>query len=424
MSKSLVIKISVIGVTFFLVSLLWPIYQFYAYKGKVAFPPFYQFTDIPTTSPTNQVINDQRFIEAGNQALALLTEHKGLINSPAISAAVAFDGELIWAGASGWSDIENKKAVNTRTQFRIGSTSKALTGTALARIVDANMIDLDRPIVSYMPDLPNRQWSAITARQLASHTAGMPHYKENTDSLGMYQTLALSTRFEKVKSALNVFDDSQLLFEPGSAFSYSSLGTVLLSAVMEQAAAMDYLDLMQQQVFSPLKMDSTMAEFEIKDREKLAVFYWNNKGLSKQVRPWRDVDLSHRLAGGGFVSTSSDLVKMGSAFLNDDFISEETRKIFWTPQVLPDGSETPNGYALGWRVITRDLAGNIGKVTIVNHGGVSRGAQSWLMVIPEYQLSIAVNINANTKVFWDFGKVSMKLAKLFIKAKQGEINEH
>ena len=164
-------------------------------------------------------------------------------------------------------------------------------------------------------------------------------------------------------------------------------------------------------------MNATMAEFQGEDSVNLAKFYWNNNGRSNQVRQWRDVDLSHRLAGGGFISTSSDLAKMGNAFLNDDFISAKTRNIFWTPQMLPDGSETPNGYALGWRVLTREIDDEIGEITFANHGGVSRGAQSWLMVLPKHNISVAVNINSNTKVFWDFGKVSMEILKPFLMAK-------
>lgn len=160
-----------------------------------------------------------------------------------------------------------------------------------------------------------------------------------------------------------------------------------------------------------------MAEFQGENSKNLATFYWNDKGRSSQVRKWRNVDLSHRLAGGGFISTSSDLVNMGSAFLDDNFISTKTRTTFWPPQVLPDGSETPMGYALGWRFFKMKLNDELGEISFANHGGVSRGAQSWLMVIPEHNMSIAVNINANTENFWHFGKVSLALAKIFILAK-------
>jgi len=406
--------------------LSWPVYQFFAYKGKAPLPPFYQFVGIPDTTPTSQKLHDEDYKKAGSIALELLTAHQKKINAPAISAAVAIDNKLIWAGASGWADIDSKTPVTTESQFRIGSTSKALTGTALARMVDQQLIDIDQPISHYMNNLLNKEWGTMTARQLVSHMSGLPHYKENTDRLGLYKTLALSTRYENVEQALKVFDESELLFNPGSDFSYSSFGTVLLSAVMKNASNKPYVELMREQVFKPLAMHSTMAEYEAEyegdyevehegeNNDNLVTFYWNDEGRSNEVRPWREVDLSHRLAGGGFISTSSDLVKMGVAFLQDDFISPATRKTFWTPQILPNGDEAPSGYSLGWRVITYTISEDIGDVTVANHGGVSRGAQSWLMVIPKFNMSVAVNINANTDVFWDFGKVSMQVAKAFI----------
>ncbi|MEW6999791.1 serine hydrolase domain-containing protein [Colwelliaceae bacterium BS250] len=411
------IKIVSVGLLLIAINLVWPVYDGFAHKGKVPFPPFYQFVEIPQHSPTEQLLYQKKYSETANHALNLLTQHKKTINAPAISAAVAIDGNLVWAGVSGWSDIEGKIPVTTNTQFRIGSTSKALTGAALARMVDANLINIDKPISDYIKDLPNSTWGKVTPRQLASHTAGLPHYKENTDYLGLYKTISLNTRYQNVEDALTIFDGSELLYEPGSQFSYSTFGTVLLSAVMENAANTPYLDIMQKQVFSPLKMNATMAEFNGESSKDLATFYWNKKGASSHVRKWRNVDLSHRLAGGGFISTSSDLAKMGIALLQDDFISTETRNAFWTPQTLPDGSETPNGYALGWRYMTIKVDDEFGEITLANHGGVSRGAQSWLMVIPEHNMSVAVNINANTDIFWDFGKVSMQLAKVFILAK-------
>jgi CubicO group peptidase (beta-lactamase class C family) len=413
-------KVSVLSISlvFALAIFAWPVYESMAYKNKVSFPPFYQFDEIPNSSPSNHILYQDKYLEPANKALALIEKHKVTINAPAISAAVSIDGNLVWAGASGWSDIENKIPVTTDTQFRIGSTAKALTGTALARMFDAKMIDLDSKISAYMDKLPNNTWQDITSRQLASHMAGLPHYKENTDYLGLYQTLLLSTRYEQVKPSLAIFDSSELLFTPGTQFSYSTFSTVLLSAVMESAADIPYLEIMNKLVFSPLNMNATMAEFQAGDSANMAKFYWNGNGSSKQVRQWREVDLSHRLAGGGFISTSSDLVKMGNAFLNNEFISPTARSIFWTPQTLPDGSETPDGYALGWRVLTREIDAELGKITFANHGGVSRGAQSWLMVIPEHNMSIAVNINANTDVFWDFAKVSMQILKPFMLAKR------
>jgi len=398
-----------------LVWFVWPYYGFFAYKGKVPILTF-DYVDIPSESPTSSYSHKPHYHSISKWLEGLLREHKQAINAPGISAAVAIDGEVVWTGTSGWADIETRNPVSKNTQFRIGSTSKVLTSAGLARLVDKRVIDLNLPISNYAPELPNTEWQEITVRQLASHTAGIPHYKENSDFWGMLKTLALTTHYDDVNDAVAIFDDSDLLFPPGTRFSYSSLGTVLLSKVMQDAAKQPYQTIMRDMVFEPLGLHNTMPEPKDKSNSNLATFYWNNQGAQSEVTPWRDVDLSHRLAGGGFISTSSELVKIGSSFLNSAFISRDTRELFWTPQYLPDGSEPPFGYSVGWRVIEKNLGEGIGQVKIVNHGGVSRGAQCWLMVLPEYNMSVAVNINSNTEVFWDFGRISLDIAKAFILA--------
>ncbi|RXE91069.1 hypothetical protein [Pseudoalteromonas phenolica] len=83
----------------------------------------------------------------------------------------------------------------------------------------------------------------------------------------------------------------------------------------------------------------------------------------------------------------------------------------WTPQQLNNGEINPQNYALGWRDAKNLL---LDKYTVYHHGGVSRGSQSMLIVIPELSLSIAANINVNTEVFWDFGEVVTALAEEII----------
>ena len=107
-----------------------------------------------------------------------------------------------------------------------------------------------------------------------------------------------------------LFDESELLFQPGESFSYSSLGTVLLSVLMQQQTNLSYQDFMQQAVFSPLQMNATLHDGSDLSQENLASFYWQNADKPTELKEWYQVDLSHRLAGGGWISTSKDLVKL------------------------------------------------------------------------------------------------------------------
>lgn len=400
---------------------LWPIYEFYAHKHAV--PRLgADYVALPNSdtdpAPQNQKLYVSAYQGVTDDVVHTLEQHRQSIRSPGISAAVAIDGELVWAGTSGWANIKANKPLTVLSQFRIGSTSKALNATLLATMVDAKKLSLDTPLSTYQVGQLNDSWKTITPRQLASHMSGVPHYKDNGDRRGLLRMITLDSHYEDVTDSVALFDDSDLLFAPGESFEYSSLGTVLLSAVMQEAAGEPYQQAMQNQVLIHLDMQHTRPEPDIASRDSetpnLATFYWHSDDNSLEVAPWRDVDLSHRLAGGGYISTSSDLVKLGLGFNAPNFISPETRDAFWTPQTLNNGETNHQKYAIGWRVGESDFGEDIGTLFQANHGGVSRGAQSWLMVIPEYNMAVAVNINAKTDHFWDFGEVSYELVKLFL----------
>jgi CubicO group peptidase (beta-lactamase class C family) len=385
------------------------------------------YVEIPDDAPQVQHLSVKSYSGAAETALGMLATHRSNINSPGISAAVAIDGQLVWAGASGWADIAQDKSMSTRSLFRLGSTSKALNASLLARMVDAGSIDLDTPISDYQIGKLNPAWQDITPRHLASHTAGIPHYNQNDDWRGMVRIISLDIHYENVADSVSLFDSSETLFAPGENFEYSSLGTVLLSAVMQEAANKPYQQLMQTQVLNPLDLQYTLPEPAVELRETqtpdLVTFYWHPDYDERRVAEWREVDLSHRLAGGGFISTSSDLVRLGIGFNSSEFISPRTREQFWTPQALNNGEVNEQNYALGWRVRESDFGKDIGTLFHANHGGVSRGAQSWLMVIPQYNMAVAVNINAKTDDFWEFAKVSYDLVKLFLQYRNKLINE-
>lgn len=171
--------------------------------------------EIPTPEPADFQSADG-YADAGARATQLLAAVRERLGVPGLSAAVSIDGRVVWAAASGWADVERRERLSTETVFRIGSTSKALTGTLLARYVDAGIIDVDMAIAHYMPQLPNPEWAQVTPRQLASHTAGFPEYEENRDLWGLYQTVMLQRHFGDVVDALEVFDE--LLSVPGTAF--------------------------------------------------------------------------------------------------------------------------------------------------------------------------------------------------------------
>lgn len=367
---------------------------------------------LPTeTPPYTEHLHDPRYAAAAQAAGEELRRLWAQLGTPALSAAVSIDGAVVWAAAIGWSDLENRISATPGTRFRIGSTSKAVTATGLARLVDAGLMDLDKPIQRYLPDLPRQDWAPLTARQLASHTAGIVGYAENRDLVGLYYSLRESRQFDHVRDSLTLFDGSGLLFEPGTGFHYSTFDTVLLSAVMEAAAGSDFPDLLRTLVFDPLGAVGASPDhqgIEVPDR---AVFYAKQ---GEGFRRWRAVNHSYKLAGGGMIATSTDLVRIGAGWFDADFIRPATVADFWTPVRLTDGSINPQSYAIGWRSNSQTLLfGPDRPIHNVHHGGVSKGAFSWLNLYPDLRLAVALNANTRTGDFAEFLRAELPLTRLF-----------
>lgn len=156
-------------------------------------------------------------------------------NIPGVSVAVGANDLIVWAEGFGWADLEQQVPVTQITRFRIGSVSKPLTAAAAGLLYEQGALDLDAPIQTYVPSFPGKEWP-ITTRQLMGHTAGIRHYRNDTEGYS-------AAHFETVTDALSMFANDPLLFEPGSRYSYSSFGFNLLSAVLEGASQRSFLDL-------------------------------------------------------------------------------------------------------------------------------------------------------------------------------------
>ena len=161
----------------------------------------------------------------------------------------------------------------------------------------------------------------------------------------------------------------------------------------------------------------------------MATFYETS---DDQYRRWRtfgflpmDINLSYKWAGGGLVSTPSDLVKMGNTILTDStFLSESTQAVFWEPMKLKNGEVNPQRYALGWRSYQDFEHDAFPQPTwIVHHGGVSKGSMNLLVLFPEHDLVIDASINTKTPEFDLLWNEVMNLAGIFLEAQQkGEAN--
>ena len=325
--------------------------------------------------------------------MAIVREARSTSGLPSLSAAVARTDGLDWAGASGWADIDRRQAAGVASRYRTGSIAKPMTAVAMMRLAEAGALDLDAPGAEVVSGLPP-SLAPLTARQLASHTGGVRHYSPMPWGWwwpGWFEANS-QRHYPSVEAGLALFADDRLRFAPGTGFQYSTFGYSLLSRLLEGAAGRPFPALLAAQVFAPAGMTGTAVDTPGAMPDRVA-FYVGHGDRYTAARP---VDSSFRIAGGGLVSTPTDLARFGLALQDGRLLSADGVRRMWTVQPLADGSANPQNYALGWRVDESTRLFVDGRpLQVVHHGGSQAGAAAFLLLVPEQGLAVAVMANSS-----------------------------
>ncbi|MEM8769574.1 MAG: serine hydrolase domain-containing protein [Pseudomonadota bacterium] len=324
------------------------------------------------------------------QASALSTElaaYRVQHGLPSLSVAVGMDDQLAYSGAFGYADLAAGLAATPDSLYRIGSVSKSITAVALGALMESERINIDLPFHHYVPEFPEKRWP-FSLRQLASHTAGVRHYRE-----GFFDSLAENfhgVHYDKVADALTLVADDPLRFEPNSAYYYSSYGYNMLSAAMVNAGGEPFRAQLDRYVFTPAEMARAHAE-DVRNPDPASVAYY----LLVDGRALRAprADNSYKVAGGGIVTTPGELVAFGNALLAGRLVDGATMTRLFTPHALKDGSTEPQSYGLGFQIWERQVDG--AEYLEVGHGGSSVGGLTAFLMYPESGLVIAVTTNVS-----------------------------
>lgn len=315
-------------------------------------------------------------------------------NIAGMAISVSKNGNLAWSEGFGYSNIESKQKVNASiTQFRIASISKTITALALAKLMDDGKLMLDESIYTYLPNFPKKKYD-FTVRQVGGHIAGIRHY--------IGREFILNKKMSIVEG-LNIFKNSPLKFEPGTNYSYSTYGWNLLSVVIQNASDTEFNAYMNKEIFMPLNMLNTTLDLSDKDMPNRTLFY--NKTNAGEVRLGPEVSNEHKVAGGGFIATSEDLIKFGNEIIKPTIISKNSLKEILKEQQLNNGKGTGYGVGIG-------VSKSINKTKKFSHSGGGIGATTLLLMYPEEGIVISIVTNVSGLPIRDFGE---KLEAVFLK---------
>jgi len=370
----------------------------FAYMAST--PPLHEGPD--AVSSVVQTPPSERWTAAVQRGQQIMRADLTAQNLPGLSVAVGIDGEVVWAEGFGWADLEHRVPVAPETRFRLGTASVTLTSAAAGLLLEQDRLRLDADIQTYVPAFPEDQQWPVTVRQLMAHTAGIRNDGGDEGPL-------LAARCERPVDALHAFADRPLLFEPGTAFRYSSYGWILLSAAIEAAANQPFLAFMQAQIFEPLGMHATTADSATEPLPNRATPYFPRFAADPRYGPdlMRPLDYSCYAGSSVFLSTPSDMVRFAMAITRGTLLQPATVTLLQSPQSLVSGEAT--GYGLGWDLETATLAGT--ETRAIGHDGDSLGGMvTSLLTFPEHGLVVSVMSNTS---YADTAAVALKIAQAF-----------
>jgi D-alanyl-D-alanine-carboxypeptidase/D-alanyl-D-alanine-endopeptidase len=278
-----------------------------------------------------------------------------------IAVAVIENGQTRFV-SHGTLSVDGTEPVTEHTPFEAGSITKVFTNLLLAQLVNEGKIDLDAPIVDYLPEgtvLPETDDRAITAFDLATHSSGLSGLPDVIAQGGIdnpYSGVGTDALFDWLASY-------QMPQQIGESFEYSNPGTALLGAAIAHVGGADYAELLQSWILDPLAMAETSLQLTGEPLpEGMAT---GHNGAREPVSNW---DFDGFAPAGALISTSSDLAKFIAAA--SGAVETPLRPAFDTmlARTRPAGNDA---IGLGW-FITDTGAGEV-----VWHNGMTNGFRSF-----------------------------------------------
>ena len=310
-----------------------------------------------------------------------------------VTIAVFIGDEVVWTKGWGWADIENRIQAVPETVGRTGSISKSFTAAAMMQWVERGIFELDDAVADYFPEIkklndPPKKMIPITFRLLASHTAGLQREPE-------LQGAAAGSIYKWEEKIIASIPTTSFKTAPGTEYSYSNIGFGLLGLAISRAAGIPFMELVEEQIFEPLGMESST--FIVNTPElssRLSVGYSKNRrtGEVSHARATREhLGRGYKVPNGGIYSTVGDLAKFAAAIMGESpvqILSPESRKILTNPQPPAES------YSLGFSIGNRDGLKTVG------HGGSVAGYNANLIFDPDTKIGVAMlrttSYNPNT----------------------------
>ncbi|HBB98160.1 MAG TPA: hypothetical protein DC054_22475 [Blastocatellia bacterium] len=301
---------------------------------------------------------------------------------PGFAIGVVKNGKLIYAKGFGVAKLGGTMAITSKSLFHMASVTKTFVATAVMQLSEKGKIDLDAPVIRYLPyfKLNDERYRTITIRQMLSHTSGIPDTVNYNWDKPEYDAGALE-RF--VRSIA----DQKLVFAPGEKFAYSNTAYEMLGDVIAKVSGESFEDYVQRNILTPIGMkDSTLLVREANSQLLTSPHVMeNNKVVVSKVFPY---NRAHS-PSSTLYSSIEDMSRWAIANLNHGeldgqrILKRETIDSMWRPVVDALGMKE----GISW--FTTEKQGH----RLVLHSGGDTGFESLVILAPDDQVAVVAMSN-------------------------------
>ena len=312
------------------------------------------------------------------------------------------DNEVAASEHFGFADIETKQPVDENTIYHWASNTKPFTGIAIMQLRDRGLLKLDDPVTKYLPELwavhnPYGSMDDVTIRQLMTHSAGFRNPTWPWHKGEAWEPFE-PTEYSQLVAMLPY---TEILFKPGSKFSYSNPGIIFLGKIIEKLSGDDYEVYVDKNILKPLEMYRTYFDATPYHllRYRSHSYYIEN---GKRTEAHFDANTGITVSNSGLNSPLADMVKYLNFLVGD----QEKREIYdgvlkrssleemWQPQIKTEEDSNGNtGFTTDIGLIF--FLDARAPTLHVEHGGDQNGFISYIDFEPKRREASVMVFNTN-----------------------------
>jgi len=198
-----------------------------------------------------------------------------------ITVAVARDGELVWAGATG-TGLDGSTRLTTDSRMVIGSLTKTFVATLILQLAEEGRLELDDPLEAHLPGLEIPDADVITLRQLLDHTSGLADVFNEQTRIGIETDPDHPWTSTEILGTLHA-----PWYPPGENWAYANTNYLLLGMVAEHAGAEPLTDALARRFSDPLELSDTRLLAPDDDEGPLApawtTIFWSSGAMESSA---------------------------------------------------------------------------------------------------------------------------------------------